>query len=100
MAVKVFIKRKIKSGQLKEAYQLVTRARYDAMKYRGYISSETLTGIDEPEIILVVSMWKTIENWNAWRNSGARHEIETEFENLLEQPTEYEAFALGVQIPE
>ena len=100
MAIKVFIKRKVKPEHIKEAYQLVTRARYEAMKQRGYISSETLTGIDEPKTVLVVSMWKSIESWNEWKGSPSRNEIETEFEKLLEHPTEYEAFALGVQIPE
>jgi heme-degrading monooxygenase HmoA len=100
MAIKAFIKRKIKREHLKAAYQLVTRARYEAMKQKGYISSETLTEIDAPETILVVSMWKSIENWKAWRNSATRAEIESEFEKLSVQPTEYATFALGVQVPE
>ena len=100
MAVKVFIKRRVKSEKLKEAYQLVTRARYEAMKFKGYISSETLSGIEDPETILVASMWKTIENWDSWKNSGTRKEIEDEFDKLLDEPTVYESFALGVQISE
>ena len=44
MAIKVFIKRKIKDGQLQEASRLISKTRYGAMGQKGYISSETLTG--------------------------------------------------------
>ncbi|UCH20975.1 MAG: antibiotic biosynthesis monooxygenase [Deltaproteobacteria bacterium] len=98
MAVKVLIKRKFKEGNLKAGYQLITHARYNAMKQAGYISSETLSDLSDPRKIMVVSMWHKIDNWNSWVNSDVRKKNEAEFEKLLDAPTEYEMYNLGVQL--
>jgi heme-degrading monooxygenase HmoA len=98
MAVKVLIKRKFKDGKLNEASKLLNNARYNAMGQRGYISSETLSGCDDPNTVVVVSMWQAIENWNQWKNSDLRGENETEFQALLVGPTEYEIYDLGLTI--
>ena len=96
MAVKVLIKRKIKDNKLNEASKLLIKARYDAMGQQGYISSETLTDCDDPNNVVVISMWQKIENWNQWKNSELRSEIETEFEALLAGSTKYEYYNLGL----
>jgi heme-degrading monooxygenase HmoA len=98
MAVKVLIKRKIKDGKLNEASKLLVKARYAAMGQQGYISSETLTDCDDPNKVVVISMWQRIENWNQWKKSGLRSETEIEFESALDGPTEYEAYNLGLML--
>jgi heme-degrading monooxygenase HmoA len=98
MAIKVLIKRKIADGKLNEASKLLLNARYNAMKQPGYISSETLSGIDNPNFVVVVSMWQKIENWDQWKNSDVRAETEAEFEALLDGRTEYETYNLGMNI--
>jgi heme-degrading monooxygenase HmoA len=98
MAVKVLIKRKIKDGKLNEASKLLIKARYAAMGQQGYISSETLTDCDDPNKVVVISMWQRIENWNQWKKSGLRSETEIEFESVLDGPTEYEAYNLGLML--
>jgi heme-degrading monooxygenase HmoA len=96
MAVKVLIKRKIKDGKIDEASKLFIKARYNAMGQPGYISSETLSGCDDPNNVVVISMWQRIENWNQWENGDLRAENETAFEALLVGPTEYETYNLGL----
>ncbi len=96
MAVKVLIKRKIENGKLNETSKLLIKARYAAMGQQGYISSETLTDCDDPNKVVVISMWQKIENWNQWKNTDLRSEIETEFKALLDGPTQYEAYNLGL----
>lgn len=96
MAVKVLIKRKIKSGKLNEVSKLLIKARYAAMEQQGYISSETLTDCDDPNNVVVISMWQKIENWNQWKKSDSRSEINTEFEKLLDESTKYECYNLGL----
>jgi len=98
MAVKVLIKRKVKDGKLNEASKLLIKARYNAMGQQGYISSETLSGCDDPNNVVVISMWQRIENWNQWKNGDLRAENETAFEALLDGPTEYETYNLGLQL--
>ncbi|UCF89849.1 MAG: antibiotic biosynthesis monooxygenase [Desulfobacterales bacterium] len=96
MAIKVLIKRKIKEGHLRDASKLLIKARYGAMEQNGYISSETLSSLDDPNKILVISMWQKIEDWQGWKNSPVRQANEAEFEKLLNAPTEYETFELGL----
>ena len=98
MAVKVLIKRKIKDGNLSEASQLLTKARYSAMGQQGYISSETLSGCDNPNNVVVVSMWQRLENWEQWKGSDLRAQNEAEFAALLDGPVVYEAYNLGLQL--
>ena len=90
MAVKVLIKRNFKNGKLNEASKLLIKARYDAMGQQGYISSETLTDCDDPNNVVVISMWKKIENWNQWKGTDLRSESEAGFEAMLDGPTKYE----------
>ena len=96
MAVKVLIKRKVKDGKLNEASKLLIKARYNAMGQQGYISSETLSGCDDPNNVVVITMWQRIENWNQWKNGDLRAENETAIEALLDGPTEYETYNLGL----
>lgn len=99
MAIKVLIKRKLKDGNLNEASKLLNKARYNAMNQPGYISSETLSGCDDPNQVVVVSMWQQIEHWKEWKNSVLRAENEAAFEALLDGSVEYEAYNLGLQLP-
>ncbi len=96
MAVKVFIKRKFKTENLKIAARLLINHRNGAMKQSGYISSETLQRLEDPSEITVVSMWKDIEAWEAWKNSETRLGYENEAKDLLVGQTEYEHYSLGL----
>lgn len=97
MAVRVLIKRRIKAGKLNEASKLITQARYNAMDQPGYISSETLTECDDPNRVLVVSMWQRLENWNAYVDSEVRKSHEERFAEMLDGSTVVEAYHMGLQ---
>jgi len=97
MAVKILIKRKFKTDRLQEAASLIIKARYGAMRQRGYISSETLSDLKNPGIVVVSSLWQTEKDWNSWKNSKEREEFETEMRKLQEGETEFELYALGMQ---
>ena len=98
MAVKVLTKRKVKNGKLKEASKLLIKASYAAMNQQGYISSETLTNCNDQNRVAVISMRQKIEDWNQWKNNTLRAENEAVFETLLDEPTKYEAYELGLVI--
>jgi heme-degrading monooxygenase HmoA len=98
MAVKVLIKRKIKNGKLKEASRLLIKARYAAMGQQGYISSETLTDCDNPNNVVVISMWQKLTDWNQWKDTDLRSDTEAGFEALIEGSTTYEHYNLGLML--
>jgi heme-degrading monooxygenase HmoA len=97
MAVKVLIRRQFKPGHLKDASILLNKIRYGAMGQKGYISSETLSGYEDQNRILVTSMWQELENWKNWRNSEQRKALDADFEKILDGPPEYETFYVGMQ---
>lgn len=96
MAVKVLIKRKFKDGNVRAASRLLINNRSGAMKYPGYISSETMRSLDDPDQIVVVSMWESVEAWEAWKTSEVRMTNENEFKDYIVGATEYEHYSLGL----
>ena len=96
MAVKILIKRKFKEGNLKAAARLLINHRNGDMKQPGYISSETMQRLEDPNQITVVSMWQDIDAWEAWKNSETRSRNENEVIDLLAGQTEYEHYSLGL----
>ena len=96
MAVKIFIKRKFKDGNLRAAARLLIKNRNGAMEQPGYISSETIQRLADPNQITVISMWKDIEAWEAWKNSEIRKSNENEAKDLLVGQTEFEHYSLGL----
>jgi len=58
MAIKVLIKRKFKEGNIQAASRFLINHRNGAMRQSGYISSETMQSLDDPDKVVVVSMWR------------------------------------------
>lgn len=96
MAVKILIRRQFKEGTLKDASEMLIQARTNAMAFKGYIASETLSGCDDPHTLMVLSMWERKEDWDAYANSQERLDNERKFAEILEGETQYESFNLGM----
>ena len=96
MSVKILIKRKFKEEALKNASAMLIKARTNAMGNKGYISTETLVSYDDPQSVLIVSMWQSKEDWDRYRDSATRKEHENKYAEMFEGPTEYEVFKLGM----
>ena len=95
MVVKVLIRRKIKEGKTREVFALLNKFRSDAMNQKGYISGETLINHDDPQEIMVISMWQSIENWLKWRENSERIANERLLEQWLDAPADYQAYVFG-----
>jgi heme-degrading monooxygenase HmoA len=99
MAVKVIIKRRFKEGRAKEVFALLKKFRSEAMDQDGYITGETLIGFDDPQKVLVIATWQSIDNWLKWKEDSGRKAKETLLQQYLEGTTEYEAYILGAYPP-
>ena len=100
MAVKVVIYRKVRPGKEKELSEAVRNLRSQAIHAEGYISGETLRSVEDPSIHLVISTWKSIEDWNNWFNTPERKAFQEKIDTILEEPTkiapyEYESFSVN-----
>jgi heme-degrading monooxygenase HmoA len=96
MAVKIFIKRQIKENKVDDAYKLLNKIRANAMNQPGYISGETLVNHYDHRSITVISTWQSIDDWISWEESDERSGNEAELERLLEEPTKFEIYDLGM----
>jgi quinol monooxygenase YgiN len=101
MAVKILIQRKVKPGKEKELSGAVRELRSKAVHAKGYISGETLRSIEDPSIHLVISTWRSLEDWNFWADSPERKAFQPKIDAMLEEPTkissyQYESVSPGV----
>jgi len=71
---------------------LLLKLRSLAMVQSGYISGETLMNADDPEDYLVISTWKTLDNWQEWVANSKRQALQDEVDQLLEQDTHYQVY--------
>ena len=93
MLIRVFIRRPTKEGKDKETFALLSKLRSIAVNQEGHISSETLVGTDDPQEIMVVSTWQSMEDWNNWKESEDRKEIDDLLEDIQTEPTSYKSYA-------
>jgi heme-degrading monooxygenase HmoA len=87
MAVKILIQRKIRPGKEDEFGKALRELRSRAIHAQGYISGETLHSIDDPSLHLVISTWKSLEDWNRWANSPERKTFQEKTDAMLEETT-------------
>ncbi|MCG8687170.1 MAG: antibiotic biosynthesis monooxygenase [Desulfobacterales bacterium] len=96
MPVKVIIKRKFNNPDFKKISEMLVQARTNAMGESGYISSETLVNSTDPNEIVVLSMWEKKEDWDNFKDSPPRRELEAIFSEMLESPTQATVYKMGM----
>ncbi len=96
MAIRILIKRRLKDENLTKASEMLIRARTNAMGEPGYISSETMRSCEDPNEIVVASMWAKKSDWDNYSTKASRKELEDEFSKLLDRPAVYAAYNLGL----
>ena len=92
MSVKIFIKRTVSEGKVPELTVLLKRLRSVTLMQPGYISGQTLKRLDQPGETMVISTWRSIEDWNDWVKNNKRIAIQKEIDDLLGAETEYEVY--------
>lgn len=96
MSVKVLIKRRFKEKFFKEINAMIKEHRHGAMDQEGYLSSETLWDATDPYRVVVASNWRSIKEWNIWKNSEERRKVDEKINEYLDGETEYEIYEMGV----
>ena len=89
--IKIIIERKIKPGSEEKFRKLMQEVLSRAVHADGFISGETLQGVDDPTIYVTISQWKDMSFWNAWINSAERKERQIEYDKILSEPTKITA---------
>ena len=92
MAVKIFIKRTVPEHSIPELTVLLKRLRSVTLMQPGYISGQTLKRLDKANECIVISNWRSVEDWNNWYSNTKRIAIQNEIDQLLGQKTEYSMY--------
>jgi heme-degrading monooxygenase HmoA len=92
MTVKIFIKRNVTDSKIAELTVLLKRLRSVTLMQPGYISGQTLKRVDRPGECLVISTWRSAEDWQEWLSNSKRIAIQNEIDELLDTPTEYAVY--------
>ncbi len=100
MQANILIKRKFQAGKKKEIISVLRELRARAMDQPGYISGQTLASPEDPQLLLVISVWQDLESWHKWSNNPTRQALEQVLESYQMGPTEYQEFILGGFIEE
>jgi heme-degrading monooxygenase HmoA len=92
MTVKIFIKRKVSANDILELTVLLKKLRALTLSQSGYIYGETLRRIDSGDDCLVISTWRSLDDWNSWLHDERRIEIQDKIDQLLGEKTEYSVY--------
>jgi heme-degrading monooxygenase HmoA len=95
MLAKVLIQRKFKAGHTKEIVALLNDMRSAAMGQPGYLSGLTLMEPDNPNSMMVISTWQSLEDWKRWKANDERIRLESMLEIYQEGATRYEEYVVG-----
>lgn len=92
MTVKIFIKRNVTSENVLALTLLLKKLRSLTLNQSGYIYGETLKRVDRENECMVISTWRSLEDWNAWLNNEERATIQSEIDVLLGHETSYSVY--------
>ncbi len=95
MTVKIIIKRQVSDIQSQQLTPFLKKLRNLAMDQPGYITGETLKGIDPLGQTLVISTWESAEAWQKWLANNERIAIQAQIDVLIGEPTAYEIYSVG-----
>ena len=91
--IKVFIKRKVGDESIMELMDLLKKLRSLTLSQPGYVSGETMKRIDQEGQCLVISTWRSMDDWNNWISNPERKTVQAEIDSLLGAETTYEVYS-------
>ena len=92
MTVKIFIKRKVSQANVLDLTVLLKKLRSLTLSQSGYIYGETLKRVDQQDESMVISTWRSLDDWNAWVENSERIAIQNEIDRLLGEKTDYAVY--------
>lgn len=95
MSVRIIIVRHVPKEKAAELRPLLLQMRSLANAQSGYISGETLVNYDDPSENLVISTWKTLDNWNVWLKDPERRSLQAKVDEITGAETMYSVYYNG-----
>lgn len=95
MIVKVIIKRQVKKGKEDDFFAILKSLRSAAIHQQGYISGQTLVCAEDTNMIMVISKWASLGDWETWKASEVRKELDDALTSLQKKPATYEPYVFS-----
>jgi heme-degrading monooxygenase HmoA len=92
--IRVLIERYFASGMEEELRNAEREVRKEAVHNPGYVSGETLIDLADPRHSLVISTWRSQEEWDAWHESEERRASMAHIDSMLEMPERVTVFEI------
>lgn len=92
MSVTVISKRVFKINKNDKLIPLLKELRKNAKKQKGFISRATFTNINDTTENIVISEWKSEENWNKWMKKKKVRKIQGAIDSLIGEKTVFEVY--------
>ncbi len=84
--IRVLIERRFLEGMQQELERVVTDVIHAAVRAPGYLSGEILRDTKDRNHYVVVSSWRSVENWEAWLVSPERQLVMGHVNPMLIEP--------------
>lgn len=81
--IRIVVERHLKEGKRGDLMPLLRELRAAALHHPGYVTGETLGSTEDPSAILVMSTWRSLDDWKAWEKSEPRIKLYEKIESLL-----------------
>lgn len=95
MAINVLITRRFKPEYVHEALSHNAQLRALATVQEGYLHGKSLVSREDPQKVVVISAWASVEDWENWHVSEIRKDTYKKLRLALEQPETIEVFDVG-----
>lgn len=84
--IQVLIERRIADGMDSTYEREARKVIQQTYQARGFICGETFHDIKRPNRRFVMSKWRSIQDWQAWKNSDKRRAIIDLLNPILDEP--------------
>lgn len=92
MQVKIISRRVFRIDQKDKLVPLLQQLRKHAEKQKGFISRATYSSLNDPGEYIVISEWKTADDWINWMNKNKTREIQGNIDSLIGEKTFFDVF--------
>ncbi len=76
MQAKIVIERHVQPGSEAQSLDILVEMRALATRQTGYISGETLIDVSDHSTMIVVSTWRSVQDWKRWEGHSDRIRLE------------------------
>lgn len=92
MYVKIISRRVFKIKQKEKLIPLLQKLRKLAEKQKGFISRTTYSSLSDPGEYIVLSEWKSADDWIEWMDKKKTRKIQGDIDSLIGEKTFFDVF--------